>query len=260
MTLKNIFALIALLTLPLCASAQNEKSNEMLSKDLGNKIEAIDADIKAIKAHKKAEPDNAEWDAQLISKQEELKKVKNQKKIIDDAIKAEKTSIKETMQAENAQKKYDKVRQQADNIRKQTRAQGKSNEYLKDELATKIELCNLDIKNLKEHKKLEPGDATLPIKIKQKQAELKELKRQKKIIEAELKTSKVAEQAADKADKAQQKHEAAKDKADDLRKGLNKDTKKETTTEEVKTPIVDIPPTEEVKTPVVVDLRADEVE
>jgi len=221
MNVKSIIAAIVLVAAPLCANAQSDKSNEALSNDLKHQINILNADIKAIKARKKADPSNAEYDTQLTQKQQELKTAKERKSVIDDAIKAAKKSEKETKQAEDAKKKAEKAHSKAESLRKSENiSSSKSSEQLSNEYDSQIDIAKADIKALKARKKANPNDSSIQTSIKQKEAEVKELQRKKKIIDEELKTSKKADKEADQAEKAQRKHEKASDKADDVRSDM----------------------------------------
>ena len=117
MKIKTIIAAIALMAIPALTFAQTDKSNALLSKELGQQIKIYTAEIKTLKAKLKADPANVEFIQEKAAKELELKKTKDQKKIIDTAIKAEKTSKKETAQAEKALKKHENAHKNAEELK-----------------------------------------------------------------------------------------------------------------------------------------------
>lgn len=221
MKIKTIIAAIALMAAPLCVSAQTEADNEKISENLKNEIGILNADIKALKARKKADPTNTTYDAEIATKQAALKEAKDRKSIIDNAIKAESKAKKETKQAESAQKKHEKAHKDAESLKASNSGlNGKSNELISDELDAKIGIVSADIKALKARKKANPTDAAVLKQISDKEVELKELKRQKKVIDTAIKARKTAEKETDQAEKAQKKHENAHEKAEKMKSNM----------------------------------------
>lgn len=93
------------------------KSNELISDELESKIGILNAEIKTLKAKKKANPSDTSIAGELAKKNIELKEAKRQKKTIDGAIKAVKKNKKESAQAEKAQKKHEKAHQEAEELK-----------------------------------------------------------------------------------------------------------------------------------------------
>lgn len=232
MNIKQIIAALCLMAAPLCANAQSVKENEAISKDLKNKIDIINADIKALKARKKADPTNTTYDPQISTKMQELKEAKDRKSVIDKAISAEKKSIKETKQAKEAAKKHEQASRDAERLKAQSYNRGKSNEMLSDEYESQIDILNADIKALKARKKSNPSDTKIDAEIKNKEIKLKEVKRNKKVIDTAIKANKTADREASQAEKAQKRHEEAAEKAADIKQDLNAAPVKEQKEEE----------------------------
>ena len=107
MRLKTIIAAIAFMAIPACSFAQSTKADEQLSEELKNQISILKADIKALKARKKADPKSITILTELSQKQTELKDLKRQKKVFDNAISAYNKAKKETKQAEKAKEKLE---------------------------------------------------------------------------------------------------------------------------------------------------------
>ena len=107
MKLKSIIVAVAFMATPAIAFAQSTKADEQLSEELKNQISILKADIKALKARKKADPKNITILSELSQKQTELKENKRHKKIFDNAISASNKAQKETKQAEKAKEKLE---------------------------------------------------------------------------------------------------------------------------------------------------------
>ncbi len=219
MKIKTIIAAIAFMAMPALTFAQTDKSNEQLSKQLGQQIEIISADLKAVKARLKADPANTDYLKDKADKEAALKEAKEQKKVIDSAIKAEKISKKETEQAEKAQKKFESASKTAERLKESTgeAMKGKSNELISDELKSRIEILSAEIKALKARKKADPKNTAVLSEILSKESQLKETKRQKKVIDEVISTGKTSQKQASQAEKAQRKNEKAHDNAEELK-------------------------------------------
>lgn len=221
MNFKKIIAVIAIIAIPVLTFAQNAKTNEELSKELGHTINITSAEIKTLKAKLKADPANAELVAEKNKKEAELKKAKDQKKILDTAIKAAKTSKKESEQAEKAQKKLEASTKDADRLRsKNLNMAGKSNELISDELKNKINVLNAEIKTLKAKKKADPTNASIISEISSKEIELKEAKRNKKVVDTAIKAEKNSKKETKQAEKALKKHEKAHENAESMKSSM----------------------------------------
>lgn len=220
MSIKTIITAFAFLAISASGFAQSTADNEAHSKSLGNQIKILDAEIKTIKARLKAEPGNADYTAELGKKQEDLKKAKNEKKIIDNAIKAEKTNQKEAKDAKKAKDKLEAAAKSAESLKKsQLTMMGKSNDRISDELDNKIDVLKAEIKTLKVKQKADKNNTSLASEISQKEIELKEVKRHKKVIDEAIKAEKDHTKQSKQAEKAQEKHEEAAKKADAVRAG-----------------------------------------
>lgn len=216
MKLKSIIVAVAFMATPAIAFAQSTKADEQLSEELKNQISILKADIKALKARKKADPTNPNFVADINAKNEELKETTRKKKIIDNAIKANKKNAKETKQAESANKKNEKAQKEADKLRTASQYAGKSNELISDELDKKIDVINAEIKALKARKKADPKNITILSELSQKQTELKENKRHKKIFDNAISASNKAQKETKQAEKAKEKLEDAMEKRNEL--------------------------------------------
>ena len=208
MNIKTIIAAAAIALAPAFAFAQSLEANKAQSDNLDMKIDIVQAEIKTLKAKKKAEPANLQHEADLEAKKTELKKLKQEKKIYDKAVKAEKKHNSEKKDAEKANKKLAKATEKVNTLKTGVNA-GKSNEVLSAELEGKIEIVEGEIKTLKAKKKAEPSVVAHATNLAAKQAELKELKRQKDIVDDAIKAQKKADEEAKEAQKAANKHENA---------------------------------------------------
>jgi hypothetical protein len=103
-----------------------------------------------------------------------------------------------------------------------------SDKELSAQYAKEIAQKQIDIKQVKvdlkqakfaEKQGQNPGESSYAVKmrLKQQQAELKELKKKKKTIDTAIKTKEKAEKAAEKASKAKEKAEKAAKAASELR-------------------------------------------
>lgn len=218
MKIKTIMAALAFMAMPAFAFAQSDKTNEQISKELGHQISILNAEIKTLKAKRKADPTNAEYVTEQAKKEGELKQAREQKKILDTAIKAEKTSKKETQQAEKALKKHESASQDAEALKSgDASMKGKSNELVSDELKSKIDITNNEIKTLKAKKKAAPNDITIDAEISKKEVELKDAKRRKKVIDEAIKAAKASKKETKQAEKAQKKHADAHKSAEEMK-------------------------------------------
>ena len=217
MTIRSILATAAFIALPASVFAQTTVADEQLSAELKNKISILKADIKALKARKKADPTNAEFVADINAKTAELKEATSKKKIVDNAIKVNKKSAKETKQASNANKKNEKAQSEADLLRNSANQYaGKSNELIVDELDNKIDIANAELKALKARKKADPNNISIVSEIAQKQTEIKELKRHKKVFDNAVSANKKAKKETKQAEKARQNLENAMEKRNQI--------------------------------------------
>ena len=93
-------------------------SDKELSEYFALKVNQIKAEMKVIKVQLKADQTNGELNNQLITKQAELENAKNNKKIIDNAIKASSKYDKTIKAAEAAEKKAKQAADKAVEARK----------------------------------------------------------------------------------------------------------------------------------------------
>lgn len=222
MRIKTIIAAFAFFAMAASGYAQSTMDNETHSKNLAHQIKILDADIKALKARLKAEPGNADYTAELGKKQAELKKAKSEKKIIDNAIKAEKTNEKEAKDAKKAQQKHESTSKAADALKSSNLSMaGKSNERISDELGHKIDALKTEIKALKLRQKSDKDNASITSELNAKDVELKEAKRHKKVIDEAIKAEKTKNKETKQAQKAQEKHEEAAKKAEAVKAGAS---------------------------------------
>lgn len=218
MNIKSFAIALALMLMPALSFAQTTKSNEALSAELKNKIEVINADIKVLNAKLKADKENQTLISELSIKKDELKKAKEQKKIIDNAISAEKNAQKQAKAAEKASEANAAASKTADKLRASNAEHaGKSNELLSDELDNKIDVLNAEIKALKARRKIDPSNQQLVSEIATKNTELKEAKRQKKVYDEAIKADKTAKKKVKQANNASDKNDKAADKAESVR-------------------------------------------
>lgn len=220
MRLRTIVMAFALMAMPIVTFAQSEMSNEEHSKTLGAKIEVVKQEIKTLKAKLKLNSGDAESITAMTLKETELKTLKDQKKTIDEAIKAEKKSEKETKQAEKAEKKNEQASKDAEKLKEKLMATDKSNELLSDELDNKIDVMKMELKVLKEKKKADPTNNSIKAQIASQETQIKEVKRQKKTIDAAIKADKVSRKEAKQAEKALEQHEEASKKADKVKEDM----------------------------------------
>lgn len=121
--MKNFkFALVALMLMCTCQTFAQKAIKDMTDKELSEyfalKVNQIKAEMKVIKVQLKADQTNGELNNQLITKQAELENAKNNKKIIDNAIKASSKYDKTIKAAEAAEKKAKQAADKAVEARK----------------------------------------------------------------------------------------------------------------------------------------------
>jgi len=113
MKIKTFVATIVMMAISMVAFAQQDQiklSNDALSAQYKLQIEAANIELKALKAKKKAYPDNADIVRQLAEKKAEIKDLQSRKKVIDKAVKVDKAHAK----AERAQEKAEKAAERAE--------------------------------------------------------------------------------------------------------------------------------------------------
>ena len=90
------------------AQSKSGLSDKALSAQYKHEIEVLSSEIKTIKVKLKADNANTELKKELAVKEVELKDVKANKKIIDNAISSKAASEKAQKKAEKAQEKAEK--------------------------------------------------------------------------------------------------------------------------------------------------------
>jgi hypothetical protein len=119
--MKNFFKLILLLAV-LCIPAvtyADESAmiqNKALSAQYKSQITILGHEMKALKAKIKANPTDTNLRVELETKKGELDSIKEKKKIVDDAIKADKASQKAAKAAEKARQKAEKAAEKASKL------------------------------------------------------------------------------------------------------------------------------------------------
>ena len=86
--IAKMFALVALMCMPVAASAQS-KSDKELSAEYKAKIEICNNEIKTLKSKLKLDKTNTDLNREMIEKKSELADYKSKKKILDTNIKAQ---------------------------------------------------------------------------------------------------------------------------------------------------------------------------
>ena len=220
MKIKTIIAAIALMAVPALTFAQANKSNEQLSEDFDKQIDVMQLEIKTLKAKQKAEPGNSTYAAEQSQKEAQLKELKAKKKTIDEAIKADKKAQKEAKQADKAQKKHEEAEREARQLKESNYQSGMSNEQLSAQYDNQIDVLQAELKTLKAKKKAEPNNTSIAGDIAKKEAEIKETKRQKKVIDTAIKAKKTSEKERNQAEKARDKNNDAAKKANEVRSNM----------------------------------------
>ena len=114
-----LFMVMALTGVFSTINAQNKSglSDKALSAQYKQEIDILSSEIKTLKVKLKADKANSEFKKELAVKEVELKEVKANKKIIDNAIKSKASSEKAQKNAEKAQKKADKAAEDAKKVK-----------------------------------------------------------------------------------------------------------------------------------------------
>lgn len=95
----------------------SQMSNKELSQHFGQEIDILNQKIKLVKMQLKADKDNKEHQSEMSKLQVELKKAKDNKKIIDNAIKTEQKANAAIKNAEKMQKKAEEAKQKAEEMK-----------------------------------------------------------------------------------------------------------------------------------------------
>lgn len=111
--------LCATLCIPALAFAQDTTlTDAQLSEQFKKEIVVKNLEIKTIKAKMKADPKDASLSTELAARKAELEELKNNKKVIDAHISAQKAAEKAEKKLKAAQDKAAKAAAKADTVRK----------------------------------------------------------------------------------------------------------------------------------------------
>lgn len=108
----------ATLCMPTLALAQDKLTDAQMSEKYKNEIAVKNLEIKTIKAKMKADPKDSSLSSELATRKAELEELKNNKKVIDAHISAQKAAEKAEKKLKAAQEKAAKAAARADEIRK----------------------------------------------------------------------------------------------------------------------------------------------
>jgi septal ring factor EnvC (AmiA/AmiB activator) len=101
------------------AQERSGLSDKALSAQYKHEIDVLNSEIKTIKVKLKADSTNADLQADLTSKQAQVKNLKSKKDVIDKAIKSKDASEKAAKKAEKAQEKAEKAEKAQEKAEKQ---------------------------------------------------------------------------------------------------------------------------------------------
>lgn len=110
--------LCATLCMPALALAQDKLTDAQMSEKFKNEIAVKNLEIKTVKAKMKADPKNSSLSSELSALKAELEELKNNKKVIDAHISAQKAAEKAEKKLKAAQQKAEKAAAKAETIRK----------------------------------------------------------------------------------------------------------------------------------------------
>lgn len=110
--------LMAVLCMPAVSNADDDAmvQNKALSAQYKSQITILGHEMKALKAKIKANPTDTQLRVELESKKAEVDALKEKKKIVDTAIKADKAHQKAVKAAEKAKKKAEKAAEDASKL------------------------------------------------------------------------------------------------------------------------------------------------
>lgn len=109
---------MAVLCMPAVSNADDDAmvQNKALSAQYKSQITILGHEMKALKAKIKANPTDTQLRVELESKKAEVDALKEKKKIVDTAIKADKAHQKAVKAAEKAKKKAEKAAEDASKL------------------------------------------------------------------------------------------------------------------------------------------------
>lgn len=217
MKFRKFILAFALVAMPAFCFAQAD--NAQLAKSLGDKIEVTSLEVKALKKQLKLEPANTQIATDIAAKEAEISQMRAQKKTLDKAVKTTKSAEKERKQAEKANKQYEKAAKEAESLKTGVNA-GKSNEMLAAEMKAKADVLDAEVKTLKTKKKQNKNDVSIATELASKEAELKEVRRQKGIFEKAVKAKKTAQKEVKQANRAAEDQQEAAEKAAKMKQSM----------------------------------------
>ncbi len=109
----------------------NEMSDKELSAYFGQKAAELNAEIKLVKTQIKGDKLNENYKTKLVQLKNELSKVKNNKSIVDKAIKTQNKADKAIQAAETAQKKAEEAKDKALKLKKEAEEAARKALYLR---------------------------------------------------------------------------------------------------------------------------------
>lgn len=109
----------------------SEMSDKELSAYFGQKADELNAEIKLVKTQIKGDKLNENYKTKLVQLKNELSKVKNNKSIVDKAIKTQNKADKAIAAAEAAQKKAEEAKDKALKLKKEAEEAARKALYLR---------------------------------------------------------------------------------------------------------------------------------
>lgn len=109
----------------------SEMSDKELSAYFGQKADELNAEIKLVKTQIKGDKLNENYKTKLVQLKNELTKVKNNKSIVDKAIKTQNKADKAIQAAEAAQKKAEEAKDKALKLKKEAEEAARKALYLR---------------------------------------------------------------------------------------------------------------------------------
>ncbi len=116
----TVFAMMMMFTTATFAQRDySSMNNKELSAYLGQQIDEVNAKIKLVKVQIKGDKTNNEYQSELSRLTVDLNKLKSDKKIIDNAIKAEEKAEKAIENAEKQEQKAKEAKKKAEDMKKE---------------------------------------------------------------------------------------------------------------------------------------------
>lgn len=226
----------AMIFTTMTVSAKDDLTNTEASKLYSQQIDITKSEIVTLKKKIKLEPLNEQYNRELHEKQVDLDILKSKKKVVDEAIKAEKNEQKKAEAAKKASKKADQAANAAEKAERNAEmATEKAISIIDPNLTLEqaneqyeglIDLTKTEIATLKKQKKLEPGNYEIDMKINEKKAEIKDLQTKKKVVTDALKATKNSTKAKKNEEKAVSNSKEADKKANNAKRDAEKAVEK----------------------------------